>query len=41
MGILLAREWKKGHKRLSELTAADFRRIHQYLKKDYNIRVDQ
>ncbi|MGG6313631.1 FAD-dependent oxidoreductase [Paenibacillus macerans] len=37
MGILLGREWKQRHKRLSELTPADFRRIHQYLKKDYGI----
>lgn len=41
MGILLGREWKQRHKRLSELTPADFRRIHQYLKKDYGIRIDQ
>ncbi|MGP0584498.1 FAD-dependent oxidoreductase [Paenibacillus timonensis] len=41
MGILLGREWKQGHKRLSELTPSDFRRIHQYLKKDYGIRIDQ
>ncbi len=41
MGILLGREWKQGHKRLSELTPGDFRRIHRYLKKDYDIRIDQ
>jgi hypothetical protein len=39
MGILLAREWKQGHKRLSELTPADYRRIDTYLKKDYGIQV--
>lgn len=41
MGILLGREWKPHHKRLSELTPADFRRIHHYLKKDYGIRIDR
>lgn len=41
MGILLSREWKQHHKRLSQLTPADFRRIHSYLKKDYKIQVDQ
>ncbi|WP_068783983.1 FAD-dependent oxidoreductase [Paenibacillus phocaensis] len=41
IGILLGREWKQGHKRLNELTPADFRRIHRDLKKDYGIQVDQ
>jgi hypothetical protein len=35
IGIILGRESK--HKRLKELTAADFTRIHQYLQKDYGI----
>jgi hypothetical protein len=35
IGIILGRESK--HKRLKELTAADFTRIHQYLQQDYGI----
>ncbi|MEF2966765.1 FAD-dependent oxidoreductase [Paenibacillus sp. M1] len=40
IGIILGRELKQG-KRLDELTPADFRRIHQYLEKDYKIAVSR
>lgn len=38
IGIILGREWNSG-KRLDELTATDFKRIHQYLKQDYHISI--
>lgn len=39
MGIILGREMRD--KRLKDLTKDDFRRIHAYLKKDYNIVLDK
>ncbi|MNZ38579.1 FAD dependent oxidoreductase [compost metagenome] len=36
IGIIMGRELKN-NKRLSELTKADFQRIHKYLEKDYKI----
>lgn len=40
IGIILGRELKQG-RRLDELTQADFKRIHQYLEKDYKIVVSK
>lgn len=37
IGIILEHEWKQKHKRLNQLTPADFERIHDYLAKDYGI----
>ncbi|MOA13251.1 FAD dependent oxidoreductase [compost metagenome] len=36
IGIIMGRELKN-NKRLSDLTKADFQRIHKYLEKDYKI----
>ncbi|WMT40799.1 FAD-dependent oxidoreductase [Paenibacillus sp. D2_2] len=40
IGIILGRETKQ-NKHLSELTQADFKRIHKYLAKDYKLVVDK
>jgi hypothetical protein len=39
IGIILGRELKQG-KHLHDLNQEDFKRIHQYLKKEYHIKVD-